>query len=332
MPLESGTTISALDSSNPAATDGLSQADDHIRLVKAVLKATFPNWTGVLTASHTQVDAVVDMFAAGPVLPTTAGTNSAPTYAFATDPNNGMYLAGTDNPAFTAGGIKIIDLTPTGGNVTGTWSVTGNLSVGGTLTAGGVWRTGDVKLTMQPTAESGWLVINDQTIGNVSSGATFADATAQNLYTLVWNQVSDTYAPVTGGRGGSAAADWAAQKKIALTKMLGRALAIAGAGSGLTSRALGQVLGEETHVLSTGEMPSHTHTQNSHTHGTSNTVYVDDAGILGVSIAGGPAAVGTTTGSTLSINSATATNQNTGGGAAHENMPPTAYLLAHVKL
>jgi hypothetical protein len=53
-------------------------------------------------------------------------------------------------------------------------------------------------------------VRNDHTIGSALSGATYANADAQCLYTLLWNNVTNTYAPVTGGRGGSAAADWPA--------------------------------------------------------------------------------------------------------------------------
>mgnify|MGYP003124832030 CR=1 FL=1 len=57
MTLESGTYINSLDDSNPAATDSLSQADDHIRLIKATIKATFPSITGAVTATHTALNA-----------------------------------------------------------------------------------------------------------------------------------------------------------------------------------------------------------------------------------------------------------------------------------
>ena len=43
MPLESGTYVSDLVDTNPAATDNKSQGDDHIRLIKSVLDNTFPN-------------------------------------------------------------------------------------------------------------------------------------------------------------------------------------------------------------------------------------------------------------------------------------------------
>lgn len=52
MPLESASFINGLDANNPAAGDSLSQGDDHIRLIKSVLKATFPNVTGAVTATQ----------------------------------------------------------------------------------------------------------------------------------------------------------------------------------------------------------------------------------------------------------------------------------------
>lgn len=60
MPLESATYINGLIASNPASTDTVSQADDHIRLIKQVLKATFPNFTGAMTATDTDLSNVPD--------------------------------------------------------------------------------------------------------------------------------------------------------------------------------------------------------------------------------------------------------------------------------
>jgi hypothetical protein len=59
MALESGTYIDSLVAANPAATDALSQADDHLRLIKATLKATFPSVTGAVTATHTAINTKV---------------------------------------------------------------------------------------------------------------------------------------------------------------------------------------------------------------------------------------------------------------------------------
>ncbi len=52
MPLESATYIDGLNSANPAGTDQVAQSDDHLRLIKSTLKATFPNLTGPVTATQ----------------------------------------------------------------------------------------------------------------------------------------------------------------------------------------------------------------------------------------------------------------------------------------
>jgi hypothetical protein len=125
------------------------------------------------------------------------------------------------------------------------------------LAQGNGFRTGDGKITLRAAADPGWVMANDGTIGSAGSGATtLAHASAQALYTLLWTNVADAHAPVTGGRGANAAADWAANKPIALTKALGRAIAIAGAGAGLTARTLGSVVGAESVVLTRANLPA----------------------------------------------------------------------------
>jgi microcystin-dependent protein len=52
MALESATYINDLNASNPASSDSLKEADDHLRLVKQVIKNTFPNITGPVTAAQ----------------------------------------------------------------------------------------------------------------------------------------------------------------------------------------------------------------------------------------------------------------------------------------
>lgn len=57
MGLETGTYISDLNASNPVgATDPKSQGDNHIRLIKATILATFPNISGAMTLTHTQLN------------------------------------------------------------------------------------------------------------------------------------------------------------------------------------------------------------------------------------------------------------------------------------
>jgi microcystin-dependent protein len=58
MPLETATYIDDLVLTNPVATDGLGQTDDHLRLIKSTLQATFPNIDGPVTGTPAQLNAL----------------------------------------------------------------------------------------------------------------------------------------------------------------------------------------------------------------------------------------------------------------------------------
>lgn len=58
MGLETATYISDLIATNPTTADKRRQGDDHLRLIKAALLATFPNITGALSATHTELNFV----------------------------------------------------------------------------------------------------------------------------------------------------------------------------------------------------------------------------------------------------------------------------------
>lgn len=192
------------------------------------------------------------------------------------------------------------------------------------------FTTGDIKMSFKAVADYGFVMMNDGTIGSASSGATTrANADTQALYELLWNNISNTWAPVSSGRGATAAADFAANKTLALTKVLGRALGIAGAGGSLTSRALGEWLGAEAHVLTIGEMPSHPHTINDPGH--SHNYHV--SGGLG----GGLNRLNGTTNqldavSTTEVSVSNITINANGGGGAHNNMQPTFFCNVMIKL
>ena len=65
MALESATYIDGLVITNPTGSDSISQGDDHIRLIKKVLKNTFPNATaaieGVRKITHFQDNTATDV-------------------------------------------------------------------------------------------------------------------------------------------------------------------------------------------------------------------------------------------------------------------------------
>jgi len=98
-------------------------------------------------------------------------------------------------------------------------------------------RTGDLRTSINSFAPFGWVPMNDGTIGNPSSGATTrANLDTFYLYSLIWNQTNTSaatqlYAPIFAAnsytpttRGASASADFAANRKLSLTRALGRAL------------------------------------------------------------------------------------------------------------
>ena len=58
MAIETFGFIDDLNAANPTATDNVSEGDDHIRGIKATLKSTFPNVTGAINATETELNYV----------------------------------------------------------------------------------------------------------------------------------------------------------------------------------------------------------------------------------------------------------------------------------
>ncbi len=187
------------------------------------------------------------------------------------------------------------------------------------------WSTGDLKPTLKTAADPGWVMMNDGSIGSASSGATTrANADTQALYTLLWNNVSNTWAPVNGGRGASASADFAANKRMTLPKALGRALASAGAGSGLTSRALGETLGSENAVV---VQHNHGVTDPGHAHQIRS-----DNNVAGAAGGGNRHTDGAGFNSNTNTNTTGITINSAGVSGTGANMQPTLFINVMIKL
>lgn len=194
------------------------------------------------------------------------------------------------------------------------------------------WSTGDVKITYKTVADTGWVFMNDGTIGDATSGGTTrANADTSALFTLLWNNTANAQCAVSTGRGANAAADFAAHKTIALPKTLGRALACYGSGSGLTARVLAEILGTETVTIAQANLPAVTIAVT----GTIPTIYRNDAGPLNTTgntdlvpevsgVGGGLDVVGTTpvTGTTAAL----------GSGTAMVSKPPETFANVMIKL
>ena len=82
MGLESVTYISDLVATKPVSADPKSEGDDHIRNIKSAIKTTFPNISGAVTVTHSDLNTVT---AKAPIAsPTFTGTPAAPTAAVGT--------------------------------------------------------------------------------------------------------------------------------------------------------------------------------------------------------------------------------------------------------
>jgi hypothetical protein len=145
-------------------------------------------------------------------------------------------------------------------------------SSGGAVDPTTVMATGDIKVRYDTAIISGFVRCNGRTIGSASSGATeFADPTAQALFTHLWTKDPNlVVTPV--GRGANAAADWAANKQIALPDWRGRAIAAlddmgntaagrltsSSQGFGTAATVLGAASGGQSVTLVTGNFPPYT--------------------------------------------------------------------------
>lgn len=194
------------------------------------------------------------------------------------------------------------------------------------------------------TLPAGYIWASGKTIGSAASGATErANADTFNLYKMLWDNYDNTLLPIYDSsgvatiRGATAISDFTANKRLTVIDKRGRASIgkddMGGTSANRITNFNGDVLGnsggEENHTLTVPEMPSHTHTQNPHTH--SYTRGNTDgsgasAGVIGANYGGG---ISTETGA---INNETAVNQSTGGDGAHNNIQPSIVCNYIIKL
>jgi hypothetical protein len=139
MPLEAATYISDLVTTNPANADGLNQADDHMRMIKATLQATFPGTTSPLTRS----------VASGTGVLVGVGSAASPSIAFSGQPAIGFYASdftvGKEAFAFT-----------------------------GIMRGNGAVPTGAVMDFAMPSAPTGWLECNGAAVSRTTYSVLFA--------------------------------------------------------------------------------------------------------------------------------------------------------------
>lgn len=228
--------------------------------------------------------------------------------------------------------------------------------------------TGFEMLAYASGVVSGWVRENGRTIGSGASGATErANDDVEDLFLHLWGV--DSNLAVSGGRGASGAADWAANKTIALPDARGRILAgLDDMGSTAAGRlagglfafgaatTLGSYGGAATHTLTEGQLAAHTHTASTasngaHTHtGTtsSNGTHTHTTGKQGTAGGGNDvmadlgsssqetdaagAHTHTFTTESSGAHTHTVTVDSAGSGAAHNNLQPFTLRTVYIKL
>ena len=194
--------------------------------------------------------------------------------------------------------------------------------------------TGDAKITLKTVADTGWLMMNDGTIGSASSGASYANVAALALFTLIFNVTADSAAPILTSAGAAttraaqtnAATAWAANCRMSLTKQLGRSIAIAGSGAGLSTRPLGSAYGAETETPTVSNMANHAHGDTGHQHYT-------PMGSIGVELGSSYTAVALVAANWTEVSAVAQANiSSSGSGGVLNVLDPSAYWNVMIKL
>ena len=152
---------------------------------------------------------------------------------------------------------------------------------------------GDIKMSVRNGDFYGWLKCDGRSLSRTTYAALFAI-------------IGTSFGSINGS-------------SFNLPDCRGRVLGTLGQGGGLTNRTLGTTVGAETHTLTTGEIPSHSHTSNA------------SGGTLGLMTSNGAntasGGLDFTTGEpNLYASPSALTINSTGDGDAHNIMQPTVFM------
>lgn len=338
MALETATFIADLVPTNPISSDLKSQGDDHIRLLKQVLKNTFPNATGPITGAGAVVAkaanfAVVKADAKTTFLVTTGSAITATLPALLVgDAGWEAFFMKVSSNAFP------LFIAPSAGTVTS----------GEIAAVAKARRAIPGFLVRAFWSGSAWFISR---VPNVPVGSVldFHGAALPNGYEWPNGQTLASAAtdyPEFSAVNGSGVTVDARGRVVAGKDNMGGVSAdrLTNLAGGLDGDVFGATGGSQAHTLVTGEIPSHSHTS-------SNNLSVTDPGHTHNLIKdGNPAAqitIGTPIGAapfsggnpqcgsaTLSVASSTTgitiggsvTVDAAGGGGAHNNVQPTIIL------
>jgi len=215
--------------------------------------------------------------------------------------------------------------------------------------------------TLSTLPAGGWIWADGKTIGNASSGATNrANADTSALFMGYWSSYPNSVLPIQDSsgaastRGISAAADFAANKRLPVPDMRGTVEAgkddmggtaagrLTAAGSGIDGTILGASGGVETVSLTSNQNAAHSHdgsalttsSAGAHTHTVTTANPGTEPSQVNLAKANSNASPGTFTTSSAGAHThtITGTTGSSGTGAAHQNTQPTWVCNKIIKL
>lgn len=314
MALETGSYIDSLNANNPVATDGISQADDHLRLIKSTVKTTFPSVAGAINATHTEINTACDG--------STSATSTTLVDADRVVVNDGgtmVQAAMTDVKTYMESNLNItasniatnaVTASELADNAVDTAAIADGSITSAKFATGAIGGTGFFSGMLMPyagsSAPTGWLLAYGQAV----SRSTYADLFGAIGTTYGTGDGSSTFnLPDLRGRTVAGQDDMGGSSSNRLT-------------SPINGDTLGAAGGAENHTITVAELPAHTH-------GGGGTISVpagvnstDGAvfGLVAVNSNGNPQSF-TVSGNTGSV----------GSGTAHNNVQPTIILNYIIK-
>ena len=240
-----------------------------------------------------------------------AGAVSAPSLAFASDTDTGLYRSAANELSASAGGVQIAAI-----NASGVNAVAGKLMEAGAA----LIPPGTILPYGGSSAPTGYLLCD-------------GSAVSRDAYAALFTAYGTTY----GTGDGSTTFNLPDCTGRVIAGRESTATRLTTAGSGIDGDTLGATGGAETHTLTTAQMPTHNHTINITDPGHSHTVEYQQNGIpSGSFVNNRVSAINTgfpSSGNTVSATTGiTATSDSVGGGEAHNNVQPTIvlnYIIKH---
>lgn len=254
MPIETFAFIHDFAPTNPTHTDNISEADSHLRGIKATLQNTFPSMTGAFTGTQDDLNNIKGLMSAGALTLPAESTTVGGTIVL----NGPTGTTGKDIAIQNSGGgLNVF----TGTVSTGTWTnilaldASGNTTIPGWITAAIVKQAGNALLP------AGCIIKWSGTLATIPAGWHLCDGTSgtPDLRDRFTVGAGITFTP--GAVGGSSAIS--GTTSTAGSHSHG---GTTGGGGGFSANFVTDVQGSHSHgaatqghVLTIDEMPYHDH-------------------------------------------------------------------------